>query len=165
MKAPLMAQAAGQEPARHRRDSSPNLRIHLRGGRADASPTVRWNALLGFKTVDLRPSYRQMRLHRKRQAVPTHVWLQRAIDFTNDGRQGLITQLYPRSPQHRTDHHPPYKKFRRRKARDSLLSAHAHFAEPCDFETRLESLGITKTKDDGHQPCSLGTDVSLQPSS
>src|SRR2546426_9747330 len=73
MKAPFMAQAAGQDPARHRRDSSPNLRIHLRGGRADASPTVRWNALLGFKTVDLRPSYRQMRLHRKRQAVPTHV--------------------------------------------------------------------------------------------
>src|SRR6185295_10810502 len=36
--------------------------------------------------------------------------------------------------------------------------------EPRGFEQRLESLGVTKAKDGGHQPCSLGTDVSLQPS-
>src|SRR5262245_9689267 len=105
-----------------------------------------------------------MRLHRKRQAVAKHVGLQRPIDVTDDGREGLITHLDPRSPQHRTDYHPPYEELRRRKARDSLLSAHAHCAEPCDFEKRLESLGIAETKDGGHQPCSLGTDVSLQPS-
>src|SRR5262249_20384864 len=86
-------------------------------------------------------------------------------DVMDDGRQGLITHPNPRSPQHRTDYHPPYEEFRRRKARDSLFSAHAHVAEPCDFKKRLESLGITKTKDRGHKPCSLGTDVSLQPSS
>ena len=103
-----------------------------------------------------------MSLHRKRQAVGTHVWLQSPIDLTDDGRQGLITHLYPRSPQHRTDYHPPYEEFWRGKARDSFLSAHVHFAEPCDFENRLESLRITKTKDGGHQPCGLGADVSLQ---
>jgi hypothetical protein len=106
-----------------------------------------------------------MSLHRKGQAVATHVWLQRPIDLTDDGRQGLITHPYPGSPQHRTDYHPPYEEFRRGKARDSFLSTHAHFAEPCDLEKRLESLGITKTKDGGHQPSSLATDVSLEPSS
>jgi len=105
-----------------------------------------------------------MSLHRKRQTVATHVWLQRPIDLTDERRQGLITHLYPRSPQYRTDDHPPYEEFRRGKARDSFLSAHAHVTEPRDFEKRLESLGITKTKDGGHQPCSRGTDVSLQPS-
>jgi hypothetical protein len=106
-----------------------------------------------------------MSLHWKRQAVATHVWLQRPIDLTDDGRQGLITHLYPGSPQYRTDHHPPYEEFRRWKERDSFLSAHPHFTEPRDFEKRLESLGITKMKGGGHQPCNLGTDVSLQPSS
>jgi len=37
--------------------------------------------------------------------------------------------------------------------------------ETRDFEHRLESLGITKTKDGRHQPRSFGADVSLQPSS
>jgi hypothetical protein len=49
--------------------------------------------------------------------------------------------------------------------RDSFLSARAYVTEPGDFEKRLESRGIAKTKGAGQQPCSVGTDVSLQPSS
>jgi hypothetical protein len=71
-------------------------------------------------------------------------------------------RVHTRSAQHRTDDHTPYEDFRRGKARDSSVAAHAHFAKPRDFENRLQSPGITKTKDGGHQPCSLGTDVPLQ---
>jgi hypothetical protein len=106
-----------------------------------------------------------MSLHRKRQAVGVHVWLQRPIDLTDKGRQGLITHLDPRSTQHRADYYPPYEEFGRRKARDSFLTAHAHIVEPCVLEHCLESLGTTKTIDSVHQSCSLSTDVSLEPSS
>jgi hypothetical protein len=90
--------------------------------------------------------------------------LQRCIDLTDYGGQGLITHLHPRSSQHRPKDHPPYEEFRRGKARDSFLSVHAHLVESRDFEHRPESVGITQTKDGGHQRCRLSTDVSLQPS-
>ena len=83
----------------------------------------------------------------------------------DEGRQRLITHPYPGSPQYRTDHHPPYEERWRGKVRDSFLSAHAYVTEPGTFEKRLESRGITKTKGARQQPCSIGTDVSLQPSS
>ena len=83
----------------------------------------------------------------------------------DEGRQGLITHPYPRSPQYRTDHHPPREELRRGKVRDSFLSAHAYVTEPGNFEKRLECRGITKTKGARQQPRSIGTDVSLQPSS
>ena len=106
-----------------------------------------------------------MSFHRKRQAVARCVWLQCPVDLTDESRQGFITHPYPRSPQYRTDHHPPYEELWRGEARDSFLSAHAYVTEPGDLEKRLESRGITKTKGRSQQPCSSGTDVSLGASS